>query len=281
MVKIITDTTATLSAETAQRYGICGIPQVVHFGTDSYREGIELDNATFMHKLRTCRELPKTAAPPPEVFVAEFRRWAPFGEPILCIHPSAEVSGTVRSALLAMAEFPRLDIRVLDTRTVGSPLGSMVVLAAQWAAAGEDADSIEARLRSLIPRVRIYFLVATLAYLARGGRIGGAAALLGSVLQVKPILTLRDGRVEKLEQERTQQRAVGRILELAVEQCPRDESAHLAVMHAASLDQALALAKDLARTLEVPEPPIVDMPPAIVTHGGPGLLGVGFFSAIQ
>ena len=281
MVKIITDTTAALPSEDAQRYGICVIPQIIHFGTDSYQEGIELDNATFMHKLRTCRELPKTAAPSPEMFVEEFRRWVPSGQPILCIHPSAEASGTVRSATTAALEFPDADIRVVDTRSVGSPLGSMVLMAAEWARAGDGVGSVESRLRGLIPRVRIYFLVATLAYLARGGRIGGATALLGSVLQVKPILTLRDGRVETQEQERTQKRAVARLRELVVEQCPRDVSAHLTVMHAASPDQAQALATDLARVLGTPEVPIVDMPPAIATHGGPGMLGVGFFASAQ
>ena len=133
MVKIITDTTAALHSEDALRYGICVIPQIIHFGTDSYQEGIELDNATFMQKLRTCRELPKTAAPSPEMFVEEFRRWVPSGQPILCIHPSAEASGTVRSATTAALEFPDADIRVVDTRSVGSPLGSMVLMAAEWA----------------------------------------------------------------------------------------------------------------------------------------------------
>jgi DegV family protein with EDD domain len=277
MVKIITDTTAALPAETARRYGIPVIPQVIVFGTDSYLEGIEIDKATFMQRLKASRELPKTAAPPPDLFVKEFERLVPEGEPILCIHPSSEVSGTVRSATVAARDFPDADIRVIDTRFIASPLATMVTLAAEWAEAGHDADAIEGRLRDFTSRCRLYFLVATLEYLAKGGRIGGAAALLGSVLQVKPILTFRDGQVNQFERERTQKRALARLKELVLEQIPHDGSGHLSVMHADVPDQGQALADDLGAQLGLSQIPIYDVPPAIVTHAGPGILGVGFF----
>jgi DegV family protein with EDD domain len=276
MVKIITDTTASLPVETARRYDIPVIPQVIIFGTDSYLEGIEIDKPTFMQRLRTSRELPKTAAPPPELFVKEFERLAPEGEPILCIHPSSEVSGTVRSATLAARDFPNADIRVIDTRFIASPLATMVTLAAEWAEAGDDADTIEGRLHDLIPRCRLYFLVATLEYLAKGGRIGGASALLGSMLQVKPILIFQDGQVNQFERERTHKRAVARLKELVLEQIPRDGH-HLSVLHADVPNQGQALADDLGAQLGLSDIPIFDIPPAIVTHAGPGILGVGFF----
>ncbi len=277
MVKIVTDTTAGLPTETARRYHIPVIPQVITFGTDSYLEGVEIDHATFMQRLKTSRELPKTAAPPPELFTEAFQRLVPTGEPILCIHPSAEVSGTVRSAIVAARDFPDADIRVIDTRVIASPLATMATLAAEWAEAGHDADTIEARLHDLIPRCRIYFLVATLEYLARGGRIGGAAALLGSVLQIKPILTFRNGRVDQFERERTQKRALARLKELVLEQIPRDGGGHLSVMHAGVPEQGQALADDLAAELGLSHVPILEVPPAITTHAGPGVLGVGFF----
>jgi DegV family protein with EDD domain len=279
MVKIITDTTAGLPAEVAWQYDVPVIPQVIIFGADSYLEGIEIDNATFLQRLITSRELPKTSAPPPELFADELQRLVPMGEPILCIHPSAEVSGTVRSATVAAADFPDADIRVIDTRVIASPLATMVTLAAEWAAAGHDADTIEARLRDLISRSRVYFLVATLEYLAKGGRIGGAAALLGSVLRIKPILTFRDGRVDQFGRERTQRHAVARLKTLVLEQIPRDGSGHLSVMHARTPGRDQALADDLRAQLDLPSIPILDVPPAIVTHGGPGILGVGFFVA--
>jgi DegV family protein with EDD domain len=277
MVKIITDTTSGLPAGTAKRYNISVIPQVIIFGTDSYLEGVEIDKATFMQRLKTSRELPKTAAPPPELFVKEFRRLVPDGEPILCIHPSAKVSGTVRSATVAARDFPDADIRVIDTRTIASPLATMVTLAAEWAEAGQDADTIESHIRELIPRCRLYFLVATLEYLAKGGRIGGAAALLGNVLQVKPILTFQYGQVNQFERERTHKRALARLKELVLEEIPRDGTGHLSVLHAAVPDQGQALADDLRTQLGLSHVPILDIPPAITTHAGPGILGAGFF----
>jgi DegV family protein with EDD domain len=279
MVRIISDTTATIAPDVARRYAITVIPQIITFGMESYREGVDIDNPTFMLKLTSARDSPKTAAPPPELFAAEFRRLLPLGESILCIHPSADISGTVRSATVAASYFPDSDIRVIDTRSVASPLGSMVLLAAELGGAGLAVDAIEARLRLLIPRARIYFLVATLDYLARGGRIGGATALLGGILQVKPILTVKDGRVERCEQERTWRRAIARLVELVQEQSPRDDSSKLTVMHAGVPREGELLAQDLGRRLGMSQPPIVDVPPAIVTHGGPGMLGVGFFTA--
>lgn len=133
----------------------------------------------FMERLKVSRELPKTASPSPELFKAEFDRLVPLEEAILCIHPSSEVSGTVRSALVAARDFAKADIRVNDSRLIAVPLATLVRLAVSWAEDGLETDLIEARLKELIPRCRVYFLVATLEYLARRGRIGGASALLG------------------------------------------------------------------------------------------------------
>jgi len=279
MVKIITDTTSGLSDEVAQRYGIPVIPQVIIFGSDSYLEGQEIDHATFMERLTASKSLPKTSAPPPELFTETFETLLPQGDSILCIHPSTELSGTVRSASVAAADFPGADIRIIDTRVIGSPLATLVTLAAQWAEAGFEADAIEERLRDFIPRSRVYFLVDTLEYLAKNGRIGDAAALLGSVLRVKPILTLRDGRADQFERTRTRKRAVARLKDLVLEQIPGDGSGRLSIMHAAVPDQAQALADDLCRALGLVSVPILDVPPAIVTHAGPGVLAVAFFVA--
>jgi DegV family protein with EDD domain len=277
MVKIITDTTSCLDLEYARKYDIPVIPQIINFGEDSYYEGLQMDNAAFMKRLLCSPELPKTAAPPPELFIKEFKRLVPLGEPILCIHPSSEVSGTVRSATVAAQDFPQADIRVMDTRCVASPLATMVQLAAKWAHSGLDANTIEAQLRQMIPCCRIYFLVATLEYLAKGGRIGGAAALLASVLQIKPILTLHDGKVDQFERERTHKRALARLIEIVLEQYPRKGEGYLSVMHSAVPEQGQSLAAELGSALGINDVPIYDVPPAIVTHGGPGILGVGFF----
>jgi DegV family protein with EDD domain len=209
--------------------------------------------------------------------VEEFKRMVPSGEPILCIHPSAEVSGTVRSAIIAAKEFPQADIRVIDTRLIARPLGTLVELAAQWALQGFDADAIQARVLHMASRCRLYVVVDTLEYLAKGGRIGSASALLGTVLQVKPILTFTDGHIDQFERERTQKRAVARMRELVVRQMSRNGDDYLCVLHSAVLERAQEFAGDLKKELGLAEIPIVDVPPAITTHGGPGLLGVGFF----
>ena len=277
MITIITDTTSGLPADFARMHQIPIIPQIITFGEESYYEGVDIDNAQFMKKLRAANELPKTAAPPPELFVKEFERLVPAGHTILCIHPSAEVSGTVRSAQVAAQDFPGADIRIIDSRTIGSPLACMVQLAAEWAYSGLNANAIEGRLKQMIPLSRIYFLVSTLEYLAKGGRIGGAAALVGNLLQIKPILVFRDGKVDQFERERTHRRALARLKELVRQQMPYGGSGYLSVMHADVPDEAAALADTLRAELNIPTIPILDLPPAIVTHGGPGILAVAFF----
>jgi len=280
MVKIIGDTTSGLPTEVAEQYGIPIIPQVINFGDESYLEGLEIDTATFMKKLQESETLPKTAAPPPELFAEEFKALTTTSEAAICILPSAVVSGTVRSATVAARDFPDLDIRIIDTRVVGSPVATLLQLAGQWAEEGLDADAIEKRIYDHTARCRVYFLVDTLEYLAKGGRIGGAAALMGSVLQLKPVLTLEKGRIESLEKIRTLKRAKQRLQELVIEQIAPGEEGHLSIMHAAVPDQAQALANDLKRKLQLHyEVQIVNVPPAIVTHGGPGVLAAAFFTS--
>jgi len=278
MVRIITDTTACIDLEYAKQHRIPVIPQIVTFGDQSFYEGIELDNSAFMDRLRKSSALPKTAAPPPELFRREFEKLVPSGEPILCLHPSIEVSGTVRSAVVAAQDFPSADIRIIDSRILAAPLLVLVKLAVTWAEAGDDIDTIEARVRELIPLSKIYFLVDTLEYLTKGGRIGGASALLGTILQIKPILTVIDGRVESFEKQRTHSRAVTRLVELARENYPKDGNGHLHVMHADALADAEKLAHALSSRLNLIDIPIIDLPPAIVVHGGPGILALSFIA---
>jgi DegV family protein with EDD domain len=277
-IRIITDTTSGLPIEISQRYQIPVIPQIINFEDKSFYEGIDIDNPTFMKMLRESRYLPKTAAPPPELFVKEFERLVPYGGTIFCIHPSAEVSGTVRSAIMAANEFPSADIRVIDTRTIGSPLATLVQLCAEWADQGMDAEAIDHKIRQMIPRNRVYFLVDTLEYLVKGGRIGGATALLGSVLKIKPILVLKDGRVDQFERERTQKRAIARLVELIKSQAARDGDAYISVMHAAVPQLADEFAHTICNEFHLDSIPILDVPPAIVTHGGPGILAAAFFT---
>lgn len=280
MIQIITDTTSGLPPELARKYDIPVLPQIIIFGEESYRDDTEMDTRMFLEKLRASPTLPKTAAPPPALYHPIFERLLAEGyRTLICLHPSSDLSGTVRSALTAAQDFPEADIRVVDTRTVAAPLATVVLLAARWAREGMDADTIIARVQETLARQRVYFVVDTLEYLHRGGRIGGAQALLGGLLQVKPILTLRDGRVEPFEQQRTQRRALARLRELVLEGCPPSPESYLAVMHADAEATARELAADFSAQLGIPEIPIYELPPAIVTHAGPGVLAVSYFTA--
>lgn len=283
MVKIVGDTTSGLSESFAEEHGIPIIPQVIIFGEESYLENVEITYDTFMEKLRSATELPKTAAPPPELFADVFEEFAPSGEAIVCILPSARLSGTVRSAVvgLKMAQeegVGDLDVRIIDTQLIASPVATLLRLASRWAEEGESADTIEARVVEMSRRCKIYFMVDTLKYLAMGGRIGGAAALLGSVLQVKPVLTLNEGQVDTLEKVRTHKRAKDRLKQLVLEQIPPGDEGHLSIMHAAADEEADELVTFFSRELGLSHIPVLTVPPAVVTHGGPGVLGVGFFT---
>jgi len=278
MTRIVADTTCGLSLEMVRSLGMPMIPQIINFGDESFREGIDIDHATFMTRLRTGRELPKTAAPYPGDFIQAFEPLTKRDESIVCIHPSTEISGTVRSAMTARESFPDADIRIIDTRTIAGPLGTMVLEADKLARAGATAEEVEALIVDLMARARIYFLVDTLEFLQRGGRIGGAAALVGSILQVKPILTFTDGRIEAFEKERTKKRALARIKDLITAEAAYGNEAHLTVMHTAAPQEAELLATELRAALGADNVLIMDLVPAVVTHAGPGALAFGFFT---
>jgi DegV family protein with EDD domain len=279
MVKIVADTTSGLPHEMLKTLGIPLIPQIVCFGEDSYRDDTEMDTAAFLQKLKASIELPKTAAPPPAFYHPVFEQALKDGEDVVVVAPSVKLSGTVRSAEVAAQDFPKLKVHVVDTQTIAGNLASLVLVAHQWACDQDTAETIVKRLNEWIPRGHIFFLVDTLEYLQKGGRIGGAKALLGEMLRIKPILCLENGQVEPFEQQRTKRRAVARLLEIVEKQCPKTPDAHLCVMQADAIQEADSIAAELKLRMNLDYIPIYELPPAIVTHGGPGVLGIGFFVA--
>jgi len=217
MTIVVADTTCGLPRELLKQRGIPLVPQVVIFGDDSYHEDAQLDTSTFLQKLKASPTLPKTAAPEPPLYFPIFEEAKRKGESVIVVAPTGKASGTVRSAETAAQEFPRLDVRVVDTLTISCNLGSLVLVADDMAKVGKDADEIVAKLNDMIPRGRLYFVVDTLEYLAKGGRIGGAKKLLAELLEIKPILQVKDGQVESFEQQRTKKRALARLVEVVVE----------------------------------------------------------------
>ncbi len=278
MTLILADTTCGLPRDLLEKRGVPLIPQIVMFDEKSFHDDKEMDTATFLAKLKASKSLPKTAAPEPPLYFPFFKQAQENGESVIVVAPTAKASGTVRSAQTAAQDFPGVDIRVVDTQTISCNLGSLVLLADDMAKAGESADEIVAKINDMIPRGRLYFLVDTLEYLAKGGRIGGAKRLVAELLEIKPILQMKNGQVEAFEQQRTKKRALARLTEVAVEQCPGGESAWLSVIQVEAEKEAEAFAADLKSKINVPQIPIYELPPAIVVHAGPRTLGVGFFA---
>ncbi|MBM4428120.1 MAG: DegV family protein [Chloroflexi bacterium] len=207
MTIIVADTTCGLPRDLLTQRGIPLIPQVVMFGEEAFHDDKELNTTAFLQKLKAAKELPKTAAPEPPLYYPIFEEARKSGESVIIVAPTSKASGTVRSAQTAALDFPDVDIRVVDTQTISCNLGSLVLLADDMAKAGSSADAIVAKLNDLIPRGRLYFLVDTLEYLAKGGRIGGAKRLVAELLEIKPILQVKNGQVEAFEQQRTKKRA--------------------------------------------------------------------------
>ena len=277
-VKVIADTTAGLSSTYLSEHQVPLLPQIIIFGEESYRDDTEMDTKTFLSKLRASSAMPKTAAPYPALYTPIYKELLEAGHTCLVVAPSAEVSGTVRSAEVAAKDFPGADIHIFDTRLIAGPLATMVSEAVRLAESGRDVELIKAHLSSMIDRLKVFFVVDTLEYLEKNGRIGGASALIGKVLDIKPILTMSDGKVDAFAKERTHKRAMKRICEIVEEQYPTNETGHLAVMHGDAIEEAEKLVAYFKDTLGVSDIPVYELPPAILTHAGPGVLAVSFYA---
>jgi DegV family protein with EDD domain len=277
MVRIIADTLSCIPVNEAKTLGIPYVPQIIVFGEDSYRDDTDINSRTFLDRLRISSELPKTAAPPPALYNPIFENIINSNDTAIVICPSAELSGTFRSAQVSAGDFPSADIRIINTQTLASSLGAIVLESNQMAQEGSSAEDIIDRIEYLSIRARTYFLVDTLEYLHKGGRIGGAKALLGSILQLKPILTLENGRIESLESQRTYKRALARLKELVFDEVTKSGDAKVAVLQGDAEEEADLLAREIELELGQDKVNVYDLPPAILVHSGPGALGVSFF----
>ena len=285
-VAIVTDSTAYLPPELVTRYGIHVIPVYVHFGESTFRDGVDLDTAAFYWKLRGAKTLPTTSQPSVGDFLALYRRLGQESDAIVSIHISSKLSGTVPSALAARQTLQTEaaergddspEIYVVDTLLTSGGLGLLVTAAARAAATGSSALMVAQMIEDLIPCVTVIFVVDTLEYLHKGGRIGGAAALLGALVQVKPVLHLTGGRIEVLQKVRTATKAKRRLLEIMEERMGATGPVHVAVFHADALREAKKLKQEVESRFDCAELFVCEFSAAIATHVGPGTVALAFY----
>jgi DegV family protein with EDD domain len=273
-VAVVTDSTAYLSPGIADRYGVTEVPLHVVLGDRTGAEGLEVSPADVASALSERRMKVSTSRPTPAEFVDRYRS---LGVPdVVSVHLSAELSGTWEAAVLAADEVRAegIAVRVVDSRMLAMGLGFAVIAAAQAAAGGAEAEAVERAAVQQAGRTDVIFYVDTLEHLRRGGRIGAAAALLGTALSVKPLLHVTDGRIAPLEKVRTVSKAVARLEDLAVQRAgtaPVDVAVH----HLAAGDRAAALGERLrARLPELVDLHVSEVGAVVGAHVGPGLLGV-------
>jgi DegV family protein with EDD domain len=274
-IALVTDSTASLPAESAWRLGIATVPLQVIIKGEAYRESDPATSALLVEALRA-HETATTSGPSPEDFAAVYRAAAATGATgIVSLHISAELSATAEVAELAAADSP-IPVRVIDSRTVGMALGFAARAAAEAGRAGQDLDAVAEIAQKHAATASAFFYVDTLEFLRRGGRIGSARALLGSALAMKPILHVADGRVEPLEKVRTSAKAIARLEEIAVERAGGDGgSVELAVQHLDAAARADELAARLRERLPgLREVTVCEVGAVIGAHVGPGVLGV-------
>ena len=278
-VTVVTDSTAGLPADLAARHGVHVIPLWVHSGEHSYRDGVDLTPEQFYVMLAGAPDLPTTSQPSAGEFLELYRELAGEAEAIVSVHISTELSGTVASALAARQMFHDVPVHVVDSRSTSMGLGLIALAAARAAAEGRNREQVAALAERLASRMSVIFVVDTLEYLRKGGRIGGASALVGSLIRIKPILHIHEGRIDALDKVRTRRKALDRLMEIVAERVGGAGPIHAAVVHGAAPAEAEALRDRLAHTFDLAEVNLAELSPAIGTHVGPGTVGVAFYTS--
>jgi DegV family protein with EDD domain len=276
-VVILTDSASDIDASLRESLGITAVPLKVTFGTETYVDGVNLSSGEFFEKLQRSEVLPTTSQPSPLDFVEAYKKIVEkYGKDvqIISIILSAALSGTYQSAQIAKSMMDEeIDITVIDSRKASFVHGFVAVEAARAAQAGQSKQQILDLIERLLNDVQVYFIVDTLTYLQKGGRIGKAAALVGSLLNIKPILTLEQGgSVAPYDKVRGTKKALARVLE-AFKAYAGSEPVKVAVLHGNVPDEAAALLQQLKQEFNVVEEYLQEIGPVIGTHAGPGLLG--------
>lgn len=277
-IAIITDTDASLPRHLAARYDVRQVPIIIQFGDDKFLTGKDIDDVQTFARIDRDAKLPTTSAPAPGQFLDAYQAAFEAGaDAILCFTVSGEISATYAAAVDACNLLPGQDITVVDTRSLSLGQGFMVLAAAEAAQTGASKDECLRRAQAVFQRTHLFAALSTLKYLAMSGRVGSIAAGMAGLLNVKPILTIREGKLEMLERIRTQKKAWARLIELATAALDQRSIERIAVVHVAVPDDAREFEARLRASLEYRgEVLIAELTPGLSVHTGAGLVGVAF-----
>jgi DegV family protein with EDD domain len=276
-VVVVTDSNATIPADLARKLNIRVVPIVLAISGYTFRDGVDISPTEVYRLLRDNKHAPTTAAPSVGDFLQVYASAAQEASGIASIHLSPKLSATFNAAVAASQLVDAVPIRVVNCHSAAMGQGFVVLEAARAAAAGADLDDVVARAQEVAAKMNLLATIETLEYLHRGGRIGGAATLLGTVLQIKPVLFLADGHVDVFAKPRTKPKAVRIMLE-QMEERAKGKPIHAAVLHADVPEEAEQLRQRIARQFNCHELYVVELTPVMGAHTGPGVLGVVFYT---
>lgn len=281
-IALVTDSTTYMPPELVQKYNISVAPQVLIWGDQTYKDGVDIQSGEFFTRLKTAKEMPTTSQVAVVSFQEIFKDLIDKGFEVLGILVSSKLSGTVQSALQAkeLMGAAGQKINIVDSQSVAMALGFQVLAVARALEQGASLKEAIALAEKLHDHTGLFFAVDTLEFLHRGGRIGGAQRFIGSALNLKPILAIQDGKVEGIERIRTKNKAHDRILELTIEKVGQRSPIHLATLHANAAEDARALLTRAEQALNPTESVFTEVSPTVGTHAGPGTVGLAFMAGI-
>ena len=277
-IALVTDSSANLYPEFIKYHNIQVLPLKIHWGDENFEDGVDITPSDFYERLTKSSDLPTTSQPSMQEFLNVFEKLAPHCDGIIVPLISSGISGTVESAQSALAQFSGVPVEVVDSQSTAAGLALVVIAASRAAKAGKNLEEIKQITVNVASQVQLYFMVNTLEYLHRGGRIGGASRFLGTVLNIKPILYLDEqGKIDALEQVRTSRKAMARLVDLAAENADR-KPAHVGILHANAPDLAERFQIQIAGRIRCSQLDIYELSPVIGTHVGPGSIGVALYT---
>lgn len=280
-IAIVTDSTAYIPQKNLEGLPVFTIPLHVIWGDETYKDNVDITQKVFYERLSSSKIMPSTSQPSPQEFVELYENIAKEYDEILSIHISSQLSGTIDSAIQAKNILSNLKIEVIDSKSTSMGLGFLVLVAARYVQTGGDLRSCKELIESARNRVRIFFILKTLEFLKRGGRIGSASALLGSALNLKPILMIEEGVVKPFAKVRTMQKALIRLSEILKDHIEGKTPVHLAIIQAEAEDDAVLLQNAISKTVgqkDIAEMVLTGISPVIGTHAGPGAVGICFLT---